>query len=54
MVQALEFIAVFTARCFYVVQKQKGVADAMIKASHWKELSATLAVAQAHPTINPH
>jgi uncharacterized protein (DUF433 family) len=32
MVLGLEFIAILTVRCFYVVQKQKGVADAMIKA----------------------
>jgi hypothetical protein len=32
MASVLKLIALLTVRCFYVVQKQKGVADAMIKA----------------------
>ena len=33
MAQALDLLALLIVRCFCVVQKQKGVADAMIEAS---------------------
>jgi hypothetical protein len=32
MAYVLELLALLSVRCFYVVQKQKGVADAMIEA----------------------
>ena len=32
--KALNSLLFLTVRCFYVVQKQKGVADAMIKADY--------------------
>jgi hypothetical protein len=32
MSEAIELIGLLTTRCFCVVQKQKGVADAMIEA----------------------
>jgi hypothetical protein len=32
MPYAIELLELLTVRCFYVVQKQKGVADAMIEA----------------------
>ena len=43
MAEVLELLTLLTARCFCVVQKQKGVADAMIEARSAKQTIKRLA-----------